>query len=1050
MRAALIVALLLAGASRAGDGVTAVFLSTDDAGKPLVVRVTAADHKLHQGREGLLVWATGGGPERWRKVDKGWQFPSAAEESEEPEGAATALTRGGVRATGAAGTAPTVQLEPLQADLKARDGRLLFLAPAAGGELLVPFPTFLRNPAKGKPAFPAAKALLSNLTGTDRLRCELTFNEGQAGLSYSEIKGLPPNGLPAGKYVLRGHAGTDPQNFTVAEEGRSRQALPRSSRLRELLEEAAPAYYAEPLYAELALEELLNHPGLNSRSRLGDALAVLDRVPEPRRTPHLKARRERVLAMLEGKPWQPPAADRTGVPDIDAARDHLAAGRWRDALEALRRMPPAKDRRAGGLRDLYLAVVQGEGSPDAQAEARLLFDKSIKQLQDPADLFRARVNAGTFLQGQAESRLYNHALQMATGTARPFLTLLADWRAAREQYDEAGKLAGKLADPSARDAVAVKESRLFGLLADVVRTLAGGPTLEKATVAEARRLAGEVAGRGKDPTFDSATAREILAQLDFRAGDWDGARRSAKAAHAAYLALGRLYALENVERLLALISWREVRGMGEHSARRADGITEAMRRLEIARLLAESFRERFPPDSTGATRAAFLARKAFATELLAELCIRNKERNPADALEYAEQVKARALQDLFAARGVKAEQKARSLKDLLNAWPEDTVAIEYFFGPEQVWLFVVDRAGKVQAHALKDAKEQGVSPRDLVRRVQAFLRSLEGHADRVRKQVVSGRGLDHTWEGTLEAFRRELLPDEAMRAVRGAKLVVVVPHHILHYFPFAALVTGRAREKHGSREVTRPRFLAEETVLVTAPSLRTWGLLMDRQPARFDRVRAVGIAEVPGADELPGVEKDLVNLKSVFKDRLTIRSGDAARKSAVVALLDQPGMLFLATHGQNDPDRPLESHLLLPADKGRAADRLTAREIFAGGAERQPELVVMSACYSGLADRSPMPGDDLFGLQRAFLARGGGSRAVVSGLWDVYDDTAPELMLGLFERLRAGEPAAQALAGSQRAFLAKYRTTRRPEPYLHPYFWAVYTIAGDPRTAMAK
>jgi CHAT domain-containing protein len=110
--------------------------------------------------------------------------------------------------------------------------------------------------------------------------------------------------------------------------------------------------------------------------------------------------------------------------------------------------------------------------------------------------------------------------------------------------------------------------------------------------------------------------------------------------------------------------------------------------------------------------------------------------------------------------------------------------------------------------------------------------------------------------------------------------------------------------------------------------------------------------------------------------------------------------------------------------------------------------VVLSACYSGLADRSPLPGDDLFGLQRAFLQSG--ARTVLSGLWDIYDGTAPVLMLGFFKAMADGTPAPEALARSQRDFLKKLRASREPQPWLHPYFWSVYTSCGDDRTRFRK
>ncbi len=126
--------------------------------------------------------------------------------------------------------------------------------------------------------------------------------------------------------------------------------------------------------------------------------------------------------------------------------------------------------------------------------------------------------------------------------------------------------------------------------------------------------------------------------------------------------------------------------------------------------------------------------------------------------------------------------------------------------------------------------------------------------------------------------------------------------------------------------------------------------------------------------------------------------------------------------------------------------RPTAREIFSRSV--RADLIVMSASYSGLGDRAPMPGDDLFGLQRSFLQSG--AKTVLSGLWDVYDGTAPELMAGFFRRLAGGTPAASALAGTQRGFLLKLRESKKAEPWLHPYFWAVYTISGDDRTIVAK
>jgi len=116
-------------------------------------------------------------------------------------------------------------------------------------------------------------------------------------------------------------------------------------------------------------------------------------------------------------------------------------------------------------------------------------------------------------------------------------------------------------------------------------------------------------------------------------------------------------------------------------------------------------------------------------------------------------------------------------------------------------------------------------------------------------------------------------------------------------------------------------------------------------------------------------------------------------------------------------------------------------------------LVFMGACHSGIADGSPMPGDDLFGLQRAFLHQG--ARTVVSSLWVVEDSVSLIITEEMMKRMNEGVPAARAMVESQREYLNFLRQQavevggvqnwRR----LHPKFWAVYTVIGDDRTGFA-
>ncbi len=59
----------------------------------------------------------------------------------------------------------------------------------------------------------------------------------------------------------------------------------------------------------------------------------------------------------------------------------------------------------------------------------------------------------------------------------------------------------------------------------------------------------------------------------------------------------------------------------------------------------------------------------------------------AEALKYAEQAKARSLQELLVvkqgASGDDGETEEQTLAELLENWPSGTAAIEYFLGTEK-------------------------------------------------------------------------------------------------------------------------------------------------------------------------------------------------------------------------------------------------------------------------------------------------------------------------------------------------------------------------------
>jgi len=1021
---------------------------------------------------GLLVWQPNEGNERWAVLKAGGSWPNDSESGAESELEGN-VRSGDLRGVGGLSDAgallATIQLEPLEGSTLIRGSGLV--TPMNAAQILSSRPTIRRSAEKG--LLPAKVAILTR-GSAEEILLRIPFAEGQKSVALSGWKEWPPgleNGLPAGQYSIRFDKGLERNQFTILD---AEQAQPQQAPLESMFETIGSR--TDLLAMQYAVEHFLSfRTDDNTPAFLGDALDLVESLPKPLPAQMQKYRdgMHQWAEYLAADPGYsqgqivtlPPGTD-TGFESVDAARRLIAAGQWSDALQVLNEIPEdtngSTDRsmqRQQGLRSLYRAVIFAEAGAGSRDEAIAEYSNAIETFTDlidtpegAADLLRAHNNLGNFHLLLAQNSLGNHAFQMAAGVDQPVLTCLQNLFTARQQYGAAAKIANELIDSKAADAVRLNQARTASALADVIRTVdvatndqsrqfeAG----EVAAAKEATELAVSLTSReaSSSEPMTVAVASELLAQLAYRKNDAAAAVKYAEQARAQFLELGQLSGVETMERLLGLISVA------------AENRPEAIRHFTIAKHLAELQRARFPQDQTGQARAGYFARHSFIYEKLVELHL--ADGNSEAALQSAELAKARAAQDLLTELGIAEQEESvapRDLDELLADWPDDVAAVEYFLGAEQGWGFVI-RSGKVRAFALMNSDGSAVATRKLVADVRQLLSNIEGQSQKMLRRFRS-RGFDHTWQDEFFSLRSVLLPDDVLAELREVQNVVVVPQHILHYLPFAALVTTKDTASRGKKEMVQPKFIIDEPyALTSAPSLTIWDLIRRRDDAPVDQIRVVGLSNAPGSPPLAGVEEDLKNVRKIYGDKLIqVLEGSEAHESNVKQMLSEPGMLMFATHGHNVAKSPMDSYLVVLQDESTDAaapetsglmatdineGRLTAREIFARRVNAR--LIVLSACYSGLGDQSPLPGDDLFGLQRAFLHAG--ARSVLSGLWDVFDGTAPELVAGFHEGVISGITPSQALAASQRTFLNKQRAAGFSNPFVHPYFWSVFSVAG--------
>ena len=96
---------------------------------------------------------------------------------------------------------------------------------------------------------------------------------------------------------------------------------------------------------------------------------------------------------------------------------------------------------------------------------------------------------------------------------------------------------------------------------------------------------------------------------------------------------------------------------------------------------------------------------------------------------------------------------------------------------------------------------------------------------------------------------------------------------------------------------------------------------------------------------------------------------------------------------------------------------------------RKTDLVVLSACDSGLGDAAP--GDSAGGMRNAWQMAG--AKSVVSALWTVSDSAGQQMMKTFYKELALGDTVDVALRRAKACTLKTH-----PDPY----YWAAFVLDG--------
>jgi CHAT domain-containing protein/tetratricopeptide (TPR) repeat protein len=293
-------------------------------------------------------------------------------------------------------------------------------------------------------------------------------------------------------------------------------------------------------------------------------------------------------------------------------------------------------------------------------------------------------------------------------------------------------------------------------------------------------------------------------------------------------------------------------------------------------------------------------------------------------------------------------------------------------------------------------------------------------------------------------------PLEADLKVSNPKTLIYAPDGQLRYIPIAAL--------HDGNQWLIERYAIN---LITAKSLTN----LTQHPTQQPKILAGAIGGK--AEEatsvtvgtrsftfggLPATNIEIDSIQALQPSTNLLKATQFILPNVKPKLADY-NILHLATHAAIVPGNPEDSFILF---NNKTVATLKDIENWTLS---NFDLVVLSACETGLAGNFGTNGEEILGLGYQFQNRG--AKATIASLWKVADDSTQQLMTEFYTALKAGQSKTQALQTAQRSLIARQpnqsagvRSDLEPKPtgtpaqsiapkLIHPYYWAPFILIGN-------
>ncbi|HKD64576.1 MAG TPA: CHAT domain-containing protein, partial [Candidatus Acidoferrales bacterium] len=424
--------------------------------------------------------------------------------------------------------------------------------------------------------------------------------------------------------------------------------------------------------------------------------------------------------------------------------------------------------------------------------------------------------------------------------------------------------------------------------------------------------------------------------------------------------------------------------------RRSDAERQFRRSIEtIARARSDIKREEF--------RLSFLSSAIAFYEDYIEFLISSGRVQ--DALEVAEISRAQALAEGLGLKS-KISFPIPNFQPSAIAQRLGATLLFYWFGEKRSYLWAITRSG-VSLAPLPATSE--IEPL-----LRAYRQAIRGPRDVLEASNEDGKKL------------YEILVGPAQKAIAPGSRAIILPDAGLYGLNFETLLDPKPQ----------PHYWIEDAVVAYANSLVLLAASVNQPAAKAKKLLLVGNPISPSAEfpDLPQAAAEIADLERYFAapDRTVLSRQQATASAYLESKPAQYSFIHFVAHGTASRASPLDSAVIL--SKQGDSYKLYARDIVT-----QPlraNLVTISACH-GAGERT-YSGEGLVGLTWAFLRAG--AHGVIAALWEVNDNSTPELMDDLYAEIQKGSAPDAALHHAKLKFLHSGTV------YQKPFYWAPFEI----------